>query len=216
MGKSCASLHSARSKEILVFLGSGGWRSDRRGEFRRRAEGNSPGIDGKYDRVMGVMDTAENPAPIERAVRFDTRPSVEHPTGVTQLVHRLSALALSLALMAANAAVCAGWAPTPEARMACCAEGDTCPMHKGDSHGSGAEHGLTQAQADGCCASAEREHSSQASPTIVAALTSAVLGTGIVLPARVPGLVLSDGWRTAVPVPTVPVRKHVLLSVFLV
>ena len=43
-----------------------------------------------------------------------------------RLVQRLAALALTLGLMAGNAAICAGWMPTPEARMACCAEGGEC------------------------------------------------------------------------------------------
>jgi hypothetical protein len=89
-------------------------------------------------------------------------------------------------------------------------------MHKGDSHKSGSESVLTQVQADSCCASSEREDSSQPSPTFVAAVTTAVLGGGIVLPSRVPSLVLSDGWRASAPIPATPVPKHVLLSVFLV
>ena len=100
--------------------------------------------------------------------------------------------------------------------MACCAEGGECPMHKGDSHSSGSARVLTQAQADSCCASSERENSNQSSPSFVAAITAAVLGVGIVLPANVPALVLSDAWRTSAPIPIAPVPKHVLLSVFLV
>ena len=132
------------------------------------------------------------------------------------LIRRLSALLLALALSAGNVAVCAGWLGTPEARMACCSEGGECPMHKGDSPSSGSARVLTQTQADSCCASSERENSSQSSPTFVAAITSAVLGPPIVLPLSVPALVLTDGWRTAAPTPTAPVPKHVLLSVFLV
>jgi hypothetical protein len=50
----------------------------------------------------------------------------------------------------------------------------------------------------------------------VTAITAAVLGVGVVLPANVPALVLSDAWRTSAPLPIAPVPKHVLLSVFLV
>jgi hypothetical protein len=89
-------------------------------------------------------------------------------------------------------------------------------MHKGDLQNYGSAPDITQAQADNCCASAEHENSSQSSPTFVAAISSAVLGTGIALPATVPPLVLSDGWRTVAPIPTAHVPKHVLLSVFLV
>ena len=133
-----------------------------------------------------------------------------------RLVHRLAALALTFGLMAGNAAICSGWLPSPEARMACCADGAECPMHKGDSSRSGSEQVLTQAQADSCCASSERENSSQSSPKFVAAITAAVLGVGVVLPADVPALVPRNAWRTSAPMPGAPVPKHVLLSVFLV
>jgi hypothetical protein len=123
---------------------------------------------------------------------------------------------LAAGLLAGNAAVCAGWLATPEARMACCSEGHECPMHKGNSHGSGSARVLTQAQADSCCASAEGQNSNKSNPSFVTAITAAVLGVGIVLPANVPALVLSDGWRTSAPIPVAPVPKHVLLSVFLV
>ena len=132
-----------------------------------------------------------------------------------RLVQRLAALALTFALMAGNDAICAGWMPSPEARMACCADGCECPMHKGDSHRSGSERVLTQAQADSCCASSENKNSNQSSPTFVAVITAAVLGPANVLPANIPALVLSDGWRTSAPIPVAPVPKHLLLSVFL-
>ena len=133
-----------------------------------------------------------------------------------RLVHRLAALALAFGLVAGNAAICAGWMPTPEARMACCADGAECPMHKGDSHSSGSTRVLTQAQADSCCASSEGKSSNQSNPSSVTTITAAVLGVGIVLPANVPALVLSDDWRTSAPIPIAPVPKHVLLSVFIV
>jgi hypothetical protein len=100
--------------------------------------------------------------------------------------------------------------------MACCADGAECPMHKGDSHSSASERVLTQAQADSCCAAAEGQNSNQSNPSFVTTITAAVLGVGVVLPANVPALVLSDAWRTSAPIPIAPVPKHVLLSVFLV
>jgi hypothetical protein len=101
--------------------------------------------------------------------------------------------------------------------MACCADRGECPMHKREAHEStSARQALTQVEADACCASSEREQSSPSSPTFVAAISVTVLGPGVVLPATVPALVLSDGWRTVSPIPTPPVSKHVLLSVFLV
>jgi hypothetical protein len=147
--------------------------------------------------------------------RVDTCRSVLHAARVLTLSRQLFALALAVLISAGNGVVCAGWAPTPQARMACCAE-SACPMHKGDSQHSGSGRVITQAEADSCCASAEHETSSQSSPTFVAPISSAVLGTGIALPAPVPALVLSDGWRTLAPIPTAHVPKHVLLSVFLV
>jgi hypothetical protein len=133
-----------------------------------------------------------------------------------RFVQRLAALALTFALTAGNAAVCAGWMPTPEARMACCADDGECPMHEGDSHRSGLGRVLTQVQADSCCASSESKNSSQSSPAFVVAITAAVLGAGTVVPAGVPALVLSDAWRTTAPIHIAPVPRHVLLSVFLV
>jgi len=106
--------------------------------------------------------------------------------------------------------------PTPEARMACCADGGGCPIHKGDSHRSMSTRVLTQVQADSCCALSESQNSNQSNPSFVTAITAAVLGVGVVLPACVPALVLSDAWRTSAPIRTAPVPKHVLLSVFLV
>jgi len=135
---------------------------------------------------------------------------------VLRFVRRLAALALTYGLFAGNAAICAGWLPTPEARMACCADGGECSTHKGDSHRSGSGRALTQAQADSCCASSERENSNQSNPSLVPAITAAVLGVGVVLPANVPALVLSDAWRTSAPLPVAPVPKHLLLSIFLV
>jgi len=134
---------------------------------------------------------------------------------VVRLVQRLAALALTFGLMAGNAAICAGWMPTPEARMACCADGG-CPMHQGDSHHSGSGRLLTQEQADSCCGSAEGQHPNQSNSPVVTAVTAAVLGVGVVLPASVPALVLSDAWRLSAPIPIALVPKHVLLSVFLV
>jgi hypothetical protein len=126
---------------------------------------------------------------------------------------RLSALAAVLALVVGNVTLCAGWSATPEARMACCTDGD-CPMHGRESHAS--DHAITQAQADACCALSERQPSNQSAPTFISVISSAVLGVGVVVPAPVPALVASDAWRTVAPIPIAPVPRHVLLSVFLV
>ena len=134
---------------------------------------------------------------------------------VVGLSHRVAAVVLCLGLIAGNAAVCAGWAATPEARMACCTDND-CPMHRGGSDESSSQRVVTPAQADACCAASERDQSDSTNPTAVAAISAAVLGTGLVLPASTPSLVLTDRWRTEAPVPITPVPRHILLSVFLV
>ena len=89
-------------------------------------------------------------------------------------------------------------------------------MHAGKSHDSKSDHVLTQVDADTCCASSERESSSSTGSTSVAAIPFEILGHGIVIPVSVPSLVLSDDWRTVSPLPTTPISRHVLLSVFLV
>jgi len=130
-------------------------------------------------------------------------------------LRRLSGFVLALALGAGNTGVCAGWASTPEARMACCSDGATCPMHRNEAGGNKTVRPITQVQADTCCASAEHENSSQSRPTHVTALPSPVLENGIVLTQK-PRLAALDAiWRTA-PIPTPSIPKHVLLSVFLV
>ena len=124
-------------------------------------------------------------------------------------------MALALALVAGDAAVCAGWAATPEARMACCADGAACPMHKPDSSESDDDRGVSQAQADSCCAFSGRDASGPSLPTLAVAVSAAVAGTPIRLPAETPALVLAGAWRSVAPLPAGSVPKYVLLSVFL-
>jgi hypothetical protein len=171
---------------------------------------------GKWERIASPSFVSPESLTLTSIAWFDSVPAVKHSRAVVRLVQRLAALALTFGLMAGNAAICAGWMPTAEARMACCADGAECPMHKGESHRSGSGRVRTQAQADSCCASSEGKTSNQASPTFVAAITASVLGAGVVLPANVRALVLSDASRTSAPLPVAPVPKHVLLSVFLV
>jgi hypothetical protein len=129
------------------------------------------------------------------------------------LLRRISNALLCLVLFAGNAAVCAGWTPSPEARMACCAEGNSCPMHKHESHDSAS---VTQLDADRCCAATEGHSSSSPSAQSSApAISLAVLGEGILLPADVPQLAVEhDDWTSA-PLPS-STPTHVLLSVFLI
>ena len=128
---------------------------------------------------------------------------------------RLIALMLTTLVVAGNAAVCTGWAPTPEARMACCNDGEPCPMHTGASHGSTATQTITQAEADRCCAASEQEQAGQTTQAFVVPVSSAVLALGIVVPSAPPRLVLTDAWRSRVPLRPPPLPRHALLSVFL-
>ena len=127
---------------------------------------------------------------------------------------RLVAIVAVLTLSAGNFALCAGWQATPEARMACCRDEATCPMHKSESR-SGARHTVSQAQADNCCAGSERTHSTTTTSTFVpsgiVALAPATMP--VVTSPNVPAL---QDWRALVPLPVAPVPKHLLLSVFLV
>ena len=145
-----------------------------------------------------------------------TRPArFQHSRKVIVFSRQLVAIAAILTLSVGNVALCAGWQATPEARMACCRDEATCPMHKSESHGSGSKHTITQAQADHCCAGSERTQSSNTSATFV------VSGIIVLAPATMP-LVTSpnvpalQAWRAFVPLPVPPVPKHLLLSVFLV
>ena len=128
---------------------------------------------------------------------------------------RFAAIAAVLTLCVGNLAVCAGWRATPEARMACCQDEATCPMHQSGGHGSESRHQVTQAQADTCCAGSERNESSTTRTAFVSA------GIVALVPATVPLVVIPsvpalDEWRALVPLRVSPVPKHLLLSVFLV
>ena len=128
---------------------------------------------------------------------------------------RLFVLVLALAVSTMNGAICAGWSPTPEARMACCSD-DACPMHKtGSKPSSGTHHDVTQVQADSCCAAAERDDATQSTPSFVAAVTFAVVPTPVrfVLPDPASS---SRASYTVVPIPRTHVATHLLLSVFIV
>ena len=74
--------------------------------------------------------------------------------------------------------------------MACCAEANACPMHKSDSPDSDSQRVISQAQADSCCLSSERQEPGPSTPTFAVTISLAVLGPAIVLPADVPALVL--------------------------
>ena len=128
---------------------------------------------------------------------------------------RLAAMGSVLALCVGNVSVCSGWQSTPEARMACCTNGTTCPMHKSESHDRSSKRVISQAQADSCCAATStRTLSSSENRTSVAVSATAVrLSETLVVPTNLPAL---QEWRAFVPLPVSPVPKHLLLSVLLV
>jgi hypothetical protein len=131
-------------------------------------------------------------------------------------INRLAAIGMVLALSTGNLAVCGGWEATPEARMACCADGATCPMHQSGSHDSGSTHVLSQAQADSCCAMSEPNDSATTTRS-----ASLLPGTLAVAPSPVPVILTvldssSERRDPLVPLPLSPVPRHLLLSVFLV
>ncbi|HXD16136.1 MAG TPA: hypothetical protein VN654_03910 [Vicinamibacterales bacterium] len=134
---------------------------------------------------------------------------------MTTFARRLAALTAALTLCLGHLSVCAGWQASAAARMACCEDESTCPMHKADTRGSTPRHQLTQVQADTCCAATSNR--TQASVTG----TTFVLSNAIALPTLVgpvvpaPVLALQE-WRALAPLPVSPVPKHLLLSVLLV
>jgi hypothetical protein len=126
----------------------------------------------------------------------------------------LSAIFLTLALGVGQAGVCAGWMPTPEARMACCSKHGPCPMHKSDSDDGSAARVITQAEADRCCAASEPDDSAPSSSSgFPVALGLEPHPVPSLLPEPQPRALCS---RAPAPIPKAHVPRHVLLSVFLV
>lgn len=127
---------------------------------------------------------------------------------------RLTALALMFAFAAGNLALCAGWEASPEARMACCANGGTCPMHKSDGLAAHSKRLVNQTEADNCCAASERGGSTPSTPSFASTMAAALVA--VALPILLPSPLRVDAWRADVPRPISAVPKHLLLSVLLV
>jgi hypothetical protein len=145
---------------------------------------------------------------------IDSPTEVQHPWKVRSLTSRLAAIAAVIALSTGAWVHCAGWQNTAEARMACCVKNDRCPMHPGDTDRS-TTHAMTQAQADGCCASAERSPSTPSSSSHFTPVTFVVVSTLLTAPLTA-ATQPHDAWRTFVPIFVSAVPRHLLLSVFLV
>lgn len=147
--------------------------------------------------------------------RLTLTSSLQHPRRVLRSLTRLAALTMVLVLVGGHLAACQGWLSTAEARMACCADEQECPMHKAGRHSSGPNHRISQSDADSCCATSERGESM---PTSVKASVADGLA---LIPVSLAG-VLSRA-ETRFDNPTEPVSspptsrsRHVLLSVFLI
>ena len=127
---------------------------------------------------------------------------------------RLAAIAAVMALCIGNLAACAGWEPSPDARMACCADEHTCPMHMPQGHHSASKRNVSQAEADNCCASSERHETSPAGSAFVLHGVLAIAPNPIaeIDPSFGP---IADARRFLAPLPRSPVPTHLLLSVFL-
>ena len=160
------------------------------------------------------MGTA-TPAALRTSVRarVDSARQRAHPIHVPLLIRRIAALALITFLSGGGSGLCAGWEGTAEARMACCTEGGTCPMHT--SSADGMTEVVTQAEADSCCASSEGDDATPSSPAFVLAVAlTPSLGPLAMEPP--PGLLHLNAWRTSVRPPGSHVPRHVLLAVFLI
>ena len=130
------------------------------------------------------------------------------------LAKRIGAIALVLFTSVGDAALCAGWEVTAEARMACCVSG-ACPMHKSDGHGSDSANNVSQAEADSCCAVSEAADPSPTSPVFAMVLPSA-LPVQPLFASVSPLILVVDSAREPVPLAGSLVPKHLLLSVFLI
>ena len=132
-----------------------------------------------------------------------------------EALRHLAAMVLALALFAGNATLCAGWASTPEARMACCAEGMACPMHADERKKPGRKLVTSQSQADACCAASERQQSEPERSVLAVSVASAPIDVSFDLPAFAL-VVLHEQWPEAPPGSTPRTARHVLFSVFLI
>ncbi len=132
-----------------------------------------------------------------------------------RFVTRLAAIVAMLTVSVGNLAVCAGWQATPEARMACCMNAASCPMHKPELHRPGSKRILRQAQADSCCAASSDPTQSSVAGTMPVLTLATALPPRSDLVVAVPTLALQQ-WRALVPLPASPIPKHILLSVLLV
>ena len=94
--------------------------------------------------------------------RFDTLEPSAHPNESAGL-SRIATLVVTLGLLAGAWRPCAGWEATAEARMSCCLRKAACAKHKAANGGTSTI--VAQAEADTCCAAAERPDAYQSRPS---------------------------------------------------
>jgi len=133
---------------------------------------------------------------------------------VIRLVRSTAVLLLGLATAAGSFAVCDGWKASPEARMACCADGLECPMHPGERGDSASLHSVSQSAADACCAASEREDGPPSGVFAMAPLPLTLVATIPAFDLQAPWVPISA--HVEWPPPAQAVARHLLLSVILV
>ena len=146
---------------------------------------------------------------------FDTCRSLRHSNDVLKFRARLVGVLAVVMMVSGHLAECQGWMASPEARMACCADGKECPMHSSAERQAGSANFADQATADRCCAASERGTSVPASVSIPSASLVAVLPALSAVP---DAAVIAPyvEWLEAAPGPPPALPRHALLSVFLI
>jgi len=131
------------------------------------------------------------------------------------MTSRLTSAVLVLALVGAGSAPCAGWESTPEARLDCCVDGQCPGQIEADGHAATHSGGVSQAEADRCCATSEQQNQRQstqfAGPTFLLPAPAAIV---VVAAADLTPRQPTDPFAVRVLSP--PARLHLLFSVFLV
>lgn len=98
--------------------------------------------------------------------------------------------------------------------MACCSDEGSCPMHASATRDGSATVGVSQADADRCCAASTKDESTPTSNGLAYAVIVGVAHSASV--AVVQPAAHADLSRAFVPIPIPHVAKHLLLSVLLV
>jgi len=131
------------------------------------------------------------------------------------MARRLAAALVALALLGAGVVPCEGWQSTAKARHDCCVKGKCPDQIAADDHSGHDLGGVTQAEADQCCATSEQQNQQRSAQFAGAAFLLLPPSDSVVVAAAD----VTPPERTdpvALPVPLPPARLHLLYSVFLV